>query len=367
MKITYIISTLKGGGAQSPVPAIIKALEAEGNEVRLVACQPSDGRAMPNLKRAGIVWRLLNQDNVPVPFYFFTTLWNCLKLLSQDRPDVIWTSLSRATAIAQIAGWLLKIPVVSWQNSTSLRSYTRIMTGLSKLWVADSSVVAHYMRDEGKVPAKRVVEWPIYKAQTSAVPPLQWDGVGRFHIGSSGRLHEVKNYPALIEGLALFKRQNPQAAQQVHLTILGEGPERAKLEALVRQHGLESNVTLPGFSDDVPSFLESLHLYLQPSRYEGMCLALHEAMAAGVPCAATPFGQMRESLDGGRCGFVIDPANPAQSIAAILAHAMANQSALRDMALIAQKNTLSQFGPEAFQKRAQNVLAMIQKAIKPKP
>ncbi|QDH13510.1 glycosyltransferase [Formicincola oecophyllae] len=360
MKISYLISTFEDGGAEFALPAIVKALEAEGHDVQLVACNRSNGATIPRLDKAGIRWQLLHDARPP----FHASVWAFARLMLHKRPDVIWTSLSRATAAGQLVGKLLNIPVVSWKHSASLRPHTRRMRNFSTLWVADSPDVARFMRDEGPLDADRVAQWPLYQAQPPSTPPLQWDGVGRFHIGSSGRLHEVKNYPALIEGLALFKRQNPQAAQQVHLTILGEGPERAKLEALVRQHGLESNVTLPGFSDDVPSFLESLHLYLQPSRYEGMCLALHEAMAAGVPCAATPFGQMRESLDGGRCGFVIDPANPAQSIAAILAHAMANQSALRDMALIAQKNTLSQFGPEAFQKHAQNVLQALQNRLR---
>jgi glycosyltransferase involved in cell wall biosynthesis len=172
--------------------------------------------------------------------------------------------------------------------------------------VADSPSVASFLTDKLGMADDRVMTWPLFEQLILEPPPARWDGQEVLRIGSIGRLHPVKNYDLLIEAIAHLRRLRPDIANRIHLTIVGDGPERVRLETLVASWGLQSMVDLPGAASDVRPWLRSWHLYAQPSRYEGMCLAAHEAMSAGLPVLVTPVGELQESVRASGGGLVLD-------------------------------------------------------------
>ena len=90
------------------------------------------------------------------------------------------------------------------------------------------------------------------------------------------------------------------------LIILGEGEDRPKLEALVRELGLEEDVALPGFVDNPYKYLKRAAVFVLSSRWEGLPTVLIEALALGTPVVATdcPSGPA-EILKGGRWGRLV--------------------------------------------------------------
>jgi glycosyltransferase involved in cell wall biosynthesis len=134
-------------------------------------------------------------------------------------------------------------------------------------------------------------------------------------VGSVGRLAEQKGYDSLLEAAALV----PEA----RFVVVGDGELRQRLEADAGE-----NVQLVGRRDDIPELLASFAVYVQPSRYEGLCLAVLEAQAAGVPVIATPVGGMRDTVVDGETGLVV-PVGDAHALAA------AARSLLEDRALSA--------------------------------
>lgn len=96
-----------------------------------------------------------------------------------------------------------------------------------------------------------------------------------------GRLEAQKQLDLLVRAVALL----PRGA--VRLVILGEGPERPKLEALICQLGLRPHVEMPGFAKDVAGWLHQASLFILPSRYEGLPAVVLEAMAANCPLLST--------------------------------------------------------------------------------
>lgn len=116
---------------------------------------------------------------------------------------------------------------------------------------------------------------------------------------SVGRLAEVKRFDLMIEAFAVLRKQRPGAT----LEIIGEGPDRARLESVVDSHDLRNSVSLPGFASDVPQRLGNAHLFLCTSRREGFGNAIVEAMAAGVPvisvdCPVGPKVLLRDGKAG---------------------------------------------------------------------
>jgi glycosyltransferase involved in cell wall biosynthesis len=123
-----------------------------------------------------------------------------------------------------------------------------------------------------------------------------------FVIGAVGRFSVEKGVDRAIRTLAELRPRYPHA--QLHL--IGEGPERAKLEALARELGVIGAVRFWGWQADSKPFYEAMDALLLPSHTEGLPNVVLEAMAMGVPVAATDVGGVRELLDEGRCGVILN-------------------------------------------------------------
>lgn len=136
-----------------------------------------------------------------------------------------------------------------------------------------------------------------------------------------GRLTRQKDFPTLLQAFAHVRQHRP-----ARLIILGEGPDRPLLEALVGQLGLQDDVALPGFVDNPYAYMRRAGLYVLSSRWEGLPTVLIEALYCGPPVIATdcPSGP-REILADGRHGMLVpmgDVASLAQAMALGLAGAI---------------------------------------------
>ncbi|GAP96517.1 glycosyltransferase [Leptolyngbya sp. NIES-2104] len=129
-----------------------------------------------------------------------------------------------------------------------------------------------------------------------------------------GRLVSQKDFPTLITAFAKVRENRP-----ARLMILGEGDDRAALEALIQKFGLESDVALPGFTENPYAYLSKASLFALSSRFEGFGNVVAEALACGAPVVSTdcPSGPA-EILDHGKYGRLIPVADPATMAIAIL-------------------------------------------------
>jgi sugar transferase (PEP-CTERM/EpsH1 system associated) len=145
------------------------------------------------------------------------------------------------------------------------------------------------------------------------VPP------GGFHVGCVARLAAVKDHGTLLEAFARLRVALPDA----HLTLVGDGPERASLEARRALLGLDHAVTFAGARADVAPLLAAFDVFALASRSEGMSLTLLEAAAAGLPVVATRVGGNAEVVVAGETGLLVPPGEPG-ALASALAAVAAN-------------------------------------------
>ncbi len=131
-----------------------------------------------------------------------------------------------------------------------------------------------------------------------------------------GRLASVKGVPILLDALAAIRAQHPD----MHLTLIGDGPERTALEARAAEIGLDGAVTFAGYKSqaEVADALAQSDALILPSFAEGVPVVLMEAMAAARPVVATRVGGVAELVEDGVSGFTVAPGDPVALAVGIL-------------------------------------------------
>lgn len=182
-------------------------------------------------------------------------------------------------------------------------------------------------------------------------PELSQD---QFHIVTVGRLQPQKGHRDLLEAISQVVKE--RGLSRVHLHLLGQGPLREELEAIVREKNLTDHVTFAGFVANPVAYVRRCNLFCLPSIYEGLPLALLEAMACGVPalacdCESGP----RELLLNGKLGRLVPVGEPNRLADAILEIAQ-NPSDAASRALAARRHVEEHYSAIAVVKRLERLL-----------
>lgn len=352
MHILYVINSVEGGGAALPVPSIIDVLRSEGAEVTVAALTRRDGRAIAPIEATGV--RLIVRDG-GTKDHAQALGWLDAQVRAL-RPTHLWTSLTRATLLGQIVGLRRRVPVVSWQHAAYLkpanRRLLRLQQRLSRLWVGDSESVTQLTHDRIGVPWKRLTCWPIFRADPDAPRAAPWVSGQTLRIGTLGRLHPVKGYDVLVDAVAMLG----DLPVDVRFEIRGEGEERGALESRIAHAGLRSRVFLPGYVEAPRDWLATQHLYVQPSRSEGLCVGVHEAMQAGLPVIASAVGEIPHSVRDPETGRVVPPGNAA-ALAAALRGVLIAPERLAAMGDASRERLFERFSPERFTEIGAEIVA----------
>lgn len=359
MRILYVINSLEGGGASAPVPAVAKCLQSQGCEVRIAALTPRDRRGLPAIERAGLAVTIREGGEKD---HLKALRWLDAEAMAWQ-PDLIWTSLTRATLLGQIVGQMHSIPVVSWQHAAYLKPINALLLRWRRrrsiFWVADSDNVAAWAQAKLDIDPDRIAVWPLFSADEDAPQATPWQPGTPVRIGSLGRLHRVKGYDVLIEALAELRASGACTGLSFEIDIAGDGDLRGDLVTRASLEGLH-RLHFVGFTEP-RSFLAGLHLYLQPSRSEGLCIAAHEAMAAGLPVLASAVGELRYSIVDGETGGLVPPGDP-HALATRLADMLREPHRLAAMGREGRARVLERFGGAAFAKAGRMALERIRRA-----
>ena len=161
-------------------------------------------------------------------------------------------------------------------------------------------------------------------------------------VGNVARLVEQKGQLTLVEAAPAILERFPEA----RFVIAGEGELRGELEAAAA--GLPFEFT--GERDDVPELLAGFDAFAFPSLFEGLCLAVIEAQAAGVPVVATPVGGIRETVVDGETGLLV-PLRDAAALAAGVCRLLEDRALAAGLAAEAKRRVLERFSVEKMVER----------------
>ena len=264
-----------------------------------------------------------------------TSLPFLVRYLVDRRPQALLAALTPANIVAicacRISRLAAKLDVkvaVSVQVSLRLRETTtpfrarlrplayRLFFPWADAVVAASKGVAEDLMALGLAPAgihvihnPVVTRWTLRRAQEPVGHP--WFAPGSPPVVLAvGRFHKQKDFATLLRAFAVVR-----GLRTVRLVILGEGEERARLEFLRRELGLEADVDMPGFAANPYAYMARSAVFVLSSAWEGFGNVVAEAMACGTPVVSTdcPSGPS-EILEGGKWGRLA-PVGDAQSLA----------------------------------------------------
>jgi glycosyltransferase involved in cell wall biosynthesis len=162
------------------------------------------------------------------------------------------------------------------------------------------------------------------------VPRTLASAVGPVRLLSVGRLAPAKGQLLLVQACAQLKSEG----RAFTLRLVGDGPDRSRLEEAVQQHGLGDRVSFTGALNqaEVRAEFTGADAFVLPSLAEGIPVVLMEAMASGVPCVTCPVNGIPELIEHGHTGLLATPGD-AQALADQLRHVIADAALRQRLAL----------------------------------
>jgi glycosyltransferase involved in cell wall biosynthesis len=155
-------------------------------------------------------------------------------------------------------------------------------------------------------------------------------------VGNVARLAEQKGQRDLIAAAPHVLDRHPDA----RFVVAGDGELREELERLAEPLG--DRFTFLGARQDVPDLLASFDVFVFPSRFEGLCLAVIEAQAAGVPVVATPVGGIRETVVDDETGWLVSPRD-VEALAGRISWCLDHPEEAQRVAAEARRRVLQRF------------------------
>lgn len=336
--VTVLLPNLAGGGAERVMLTVAGGLAAHGAHVRLMlgssegplaACVPS-GVSVDDMHVSHV------RNVVP----------RLTRHLRRDRPDVLLSTLEHTNVAALVANLAAGGPTATTVRVANTMSAAAAAGPGRKDRVALVAARALYPRAAAVVAPSRgvaddvvatvgpkvcglvhVIPNPVVgpglDERAAVEPDHPWFASGQPPVLLAvGSLTPKKNHALVLRALARLGTEAP-----CRLTVLGEGPCRAELEALTERLGLTERVSMPGWVEDPFPYMARCAAFVLGSDREGLPGALIQALACGARVVATdcPSGPA-EVLDGGRLGRLV-PVGDVEALAGALSTTLAEHAA----------------------------------------
>lgn len=326
IRVAYVVHTFEVGGIERCVARLASHLDRKLFRPTVIC-----------LNRSGAAARWIERDDVEV-IELHKRAGNDLgvvrrlaKVLRELQIDVVhshnWGTLVETSVARRRAGTPVHVHTEHGQGlHAGLRGLKQWMRARVRRWafggvdqlLSCADAVRPLISSQCGIPAEQIefmpngVELREERESSSGVAELRRSlGVGdkAMIAGSVGRLVEVKDFGVGIQAVAMLAGRG----QDVHLVLVGDGPEEGSLRQLAAQLGAGSRVHLVGRHEDVSNWLRLFDVYINCSRSEAMSLGVLEAMAAGCPIVVTDVGDNRLLVEGkDACGMVVPARSPDQ-------------------------------------------------------
>lgn len=330
-RICFALPSLNGGGAERAAVQILNALDPaawsrtmylakrEGPYLADVApaIRLAAGHGGSRRQQWAELRRFLatERPHVVMSFLSYFTVLSAARSLPRG-PRVVFNQQTPMTAFLEDADYAWRFPV----RRRIFTAATRAGFNAADLVVATSRGVADDLAERFGVRRERLSVVPnpvdLERLARRAAEPIEPDQAGSYGpatVIAAGRLADAKNYPLLIDAMALVRER-----VAARLVILGEGERGPALRRLAADRGVADAIEFAGFRENPWKYIARSAVFVLTSRYEGFGNVLIEAMACGVPVVATASAGTRDIVRHEVDGFLVETHSPAAVADAIV-------------------------------------------------
>jgi glycosyltransferase involved in cell wall biosynthesis len=331
--IVRVIDRLNVGGPAIHAVLTARGLDAHGWRTVLVTGEIEPGEADMSylLDELGVERVLIPSLGRELrPLRDLVTAWKLWRVLARERPDVVHTHKAKAGAIGRLAALLARVPIrVHTFHGHVFNGYfgarkTKFFLAIER---ALALLTTRLLTPSSSLVDELVNNYSIARADRFSVVPLGFDlapfatceqhrGELRQRIGAGedqrlvcivGRMVPVKDHATFVEAAAILAARRGD----VQFVFVGGGELEAEVRAAVARRDLSSRAHFLGWSQHLERIYADVDVVALSSVNEGTPVALIEAMASGVPVAATAVGGVPDILRGGARGELCAPKDPA--------------------------------------------------------
>lgn len=335
IKVIHIITRLDKGGSAENTVLTVSGLDREMYDVILIrGLSVESNMAEDEFRAVEESVRAAEEEGVRVitvpsllrrlsPFCDLKVFFALIKILWQERPDIVHTHTSKAGISGRWAAFFARVPIIihTPHGHVFWGYFGRLKTGIFILLEKISALITDrlvMLTEQEKndhlhfhiAPGDKfsVVYSGINLDRFSNIsvdPAAMKKKLGIFEsnlvVGTVGRLTHVKGHRYLIEAAGRIVSSRPDAT----FVFLGDGELLDELESMATKLGVEENVKFLGWRSDVAEVMSVFDVFVLPSLNEGMGRVLVEAMALGKPIVASDTGGIPDLVVQGKNGYLV--------------------------------------------------------------
>lgn len=298
----------RSGGTEKITSTIVNALskKMEKSEAEFCILSLFESTETPFFQIHPVIKRhTLFSEPVSLSRAYIPALFRLRHFLNREKIDILIDVDIILSVLSIPATFWTRIKVISWEHfhyhenlGCKVRDFGRrlAMRYASAIVTLTDADRQNYLNAGSKVPVIR-----IYNPVVSPIEKIHYDANSKI-ILSAGRLTYQKGFDMIPEMAAEIFKHHPDW----QWIIVGEGEDRAKIEAEIKIRHLENDLLLPGRINNISDYYQKTSIFVLPSRFEGFVLVLTEAFSYKLPCVAfnCPQGP-DEIIENQKNGFLI--------------------------------------------------------------
>ena len=331
-KLLFLITQGHWGGAQKYVSDLATALASEF-DITVAVGDPEGERQLQeqfSVQRSAFsvtIVQLKHLRRAISPIHDLLAVWEIKRLYQKVKPDLVHLNSSKAGVIGSFAKWVMFhgscvmiYTAHGWVFEEPLPGPMKTLYRLAEKYTARAKDAIITLSEEDKKIAREKLGVPINRLTLIRngvkEPTLPLSGAearqslslpaDAIVVGTIANHYKTKGLDVLLHVVAEIKKE----IGNLQVIILGDGPERRQLEALIDKLDLHSCVRLTGFLPDAAKYLPAFDIFVLPSRKEGSPYTLLEAMHAGLPIIATTVGAIPDIITNGEHGLLVPRESP---------------------------------------------------------
>jgi glycosyltransferase involved in cell wall biosynthesis len=295
IKVIHIITSLRRGGRERQLATIYKYTDREKVVTKIVCFNHSDDSYVDEYRMQNDVSYLLNKS-------LLGRFLELKKIIKNENPDIIWTWGGLEATFGIFLSFFGRCKHINGSIrhgivlKNKMQIWRMLILHLSKNIVANSKAGLKSNKLQRGFVMYNGLDRQFFEIDDKKENKKKFESPTNHKIlsfVSVANLVPYKDYPTVIRSLFILKK----SAFPFHYSIIGDGPERSKIESLIKDLDLINEISILGKRTDVKDLLYPADIFIHSSLGEGCSNAILEAMAAGLPIIASDTGGTGEIVD----------------------------------------------------------------------